>query len=210
MIEDLAARQSNSETDGASLSGTSITMIGALYVAQGVPLGFAFEALPVVLRREGIPLAMLAWLPVAGLPWVIKFLWAPLVDARWVVRLGRRRTWILTMQFLLAVSMAILTMLPIGEDTVPIILLVMTFGIVAAATQDIATDGLAAETQKGSALAVVNAFQVGGMLGGFMAGGAGVLLLTDLIGYGPSVFCLAIFLLLILVPVLLWREAETS
>ena len=69
-------------------------MIGALYFSQGIPLGVAMEALPTLLRRDGAPLHALAWLPLVGLPWVLKFLWAPLVDNRYRPARGRRRSWI--------------------------------------------------------------------------------------------------------------------
>ena len=54
-------------------NGRLFIMIAALYFSQGIPLGVAMEALPTLLRRDGAGLGTLAWLPLVGLPWVLKF-----------------------------------------------------------------------------------------------------------------------------------------
>ncbi len=75
-----------------------VITLGFLYLAQGIPMGIAMDALPAILRRAGTDLAALAFIPLVGLPWVVKFLWAPFVDNHWSVSLGRRRSWIIPMQ----------------------------------------------------------------------------------------------------------------
>ncbi|WP_343055208.1 MFS transporter [Azospirillum oleiclasticum] len=184
----------------------SLSLIGALYVAQGVPLGFAFEALPVLLRSAEAPLSVIALLPLAALPWVLKLLWAPFVDNHGSAALGHRRGWILAMQAVLAVSLALIALFPLGAASAPWAIGFVLLGVVAASTQDIATDGLAAETLDGRALAWANALQVGGMMAGFMMGGAGLLLLTDLAGYRIAMATMVLLLLLALVPVVRWTE----
>ncbi|MDI9682326.1 MFS transporter, partial [Burkholderia cenocepacia] len=58
----------------------------------------------------------LAFLPLVGLPWVVKFLWAPVVDNRWSPRIGRRRSWMLPMQTI--VVLCLVSLAQIGM-TVP-------------------------------------------------------------------------------------------
>lgn len=183
-----------------------LLLIGALYLAQGLPIGFLFEALPVLLRRAGVPLDTIAILPLAALPWILKFLWAPMVDNRTLPRMGRRRSWILPMQAILVASLAACALLPPDADHVTGLLAVFLIGSVAAATQDTATDGLAAESLTGARLAWANALQAGGMMAGFMAGGAGALILTDHFGYGVAVLSLAGLAALCFLPALAWRE----
>ena len=185
-----------------------LLLIGALYISQGVPLGFAFEALPVLLRDAGVPLDVLAWLPLAGIPWIAKFLWAPIVDNCWFRRIGRRRTWILAMQSLLIVTMLLLATLPFSAEMAPWLLAVLVLGIVFAATQDTATDGLAAGSLHGVALARANGLQIGGMMVGFMVGGAGLLLLAEAVGHVMGLTVLAAVLAAALLPVLFWEEPE--
>ncbi|WP_374655226.1 MFS transporter [Dongia sp.] len=181
-------------------------LIGALYCAQGIPLGFTFEGLPVLLRGAGASLELLAWLPLAGLPWVLKLFWAPVVDNRWSARLGRRRSWILPMQALQTVSLLLLALLPLDGANAPWLLAIVMLGVIAAATQDTATDGLAAEALRGAALAHANALQISGMMAGFMAGGAGLLLLTHFIGYRGAMLLLALLMAAASVPAWRWRE----
>ncbi|MFD0391282.1 MFS transporter (plasmid) [Tistrella bauzanensis] len=135
-----------SQTIRATDAGTEpgLILIGALYLAQGLPIGFAFEALPVLLRQAGIPLAVIAWVPLAGLPWVLKPLWAPLVDNHGGARIGRRRAWIIPMQLVLAASMAGLAVIDATAGMALWIVALTLIASTAAATQDIATDGLAA------------------------------------------------------------------
>lgn len=60
-----------------------VITITLLYLSQGIPIGIAMDAMPTLLRHDGAPLHALAFLPLVGLPWVVKFLWAPVVDNRW-------------------------------------------------------------------------------------------------------------------------------
>lgn len=45
-----------------------IIVIAVLYFAQGIPLGFTFFAFPAMLRTQGAPLELIAWVPMLGLP----------------------------------------------------------------------------------------------------------------------------------------------
>ncbi|MBH9400132.1 MFS transporter, partial [Pseudomonas aeruginosa] len=68
-----------------------VITLALLYLSQGIPIGLAMDALPTLLRQDGAPLQALAFLPLVGLPWVVKFLWAPWVDNHWSRRRGRGR-----------------------------------------------------------------------------------------------------------------------
>lgn len=182
-------------------------MIGALYFSQGIPLGVAMEALPTLLRRDGAPLHALAWLPLVGLPWVLKFLWAPQVDNRWRAALGRRRSWILPMQAVVLACLAAVAMTGIAAASAPWVMGLMALASLASATQDIATDGLTAERFDGQALARANAVQVGGTMVGFFAGGPGCLVLAGWLGQGVALTLLAAVVAFSLLMALGWREA---
>ncbi len=182
-------------------------MIGALYFSQGIPLGVAMEALPTLLRRDGAPLHALAWLPLVGLPWVLKFLWAPQVDNRWRAALGRRRSWILPMQAVVLACLAVVAMTGIAAASAPWVVGLMALASLASATQDIATDGLTAERFDGQALARANAVQVGGTMVGFFAGGPGCLVLAGWLGQGVALTLLAAVVAFSLLMALGWREA---
>lgn len=187
-----------------------VLSIGLLYISQGIPMGIAFDALPTMLRASGISLEMLAFSPLVGLPWVIKFLWAPMIDNHWSQRLGKRRSWIIPMQIFVTSALILLGILTINADTVKPIIMILAFASLMSATQDIATDGLAAEFFTGSMLTKINAIQITGVFCGFFIGGAGSLLLSGYLGQNITFIIMAGFPLLSLFAVifLLPKDAD--
>ncbi|WP_313387907.1 MFS transporter, partial [Achromobacter aegrifaciens] len=185
-------------------------MIGALYFSQGIPLGVAMEALPTLLRRDGADLHALAWLPLVGLPWVLKFLWAPVVDNRWTRAMGRRRSWILPMQAVVLACLLALSLLGIDAAGAAWVVALMALASLASATQDIATDGLTAERFQGQDLARANAVQVGGTMVGFFFGGPGCLVLAGHIGQTGALLTLAAVVAFSLLLAAAWRETELA
>lgn len=186
--------------------GFIVLLTGALYFAQGVPLGIAFSAYPTILREAGASLVMLAWLPVVGLPWMFKFLWSPVVDNHWIVSVGRRRTWLLSQQLLMVAAVVAMASLPMTVEQAPIHIALFALASIFAATQDIATDGLAAERLQGRNLLRANTLAVGGMILGMIVGGGGVLMAAAQLGVSAALYALAVLLLICITPTWLWRE----
>lgn len=183
-----------------------MAMIAALYFTQGLPMGLSMEALPVMMRQAGVPLDIIAFVPLASLPWIVKLFWAPLVDNNWLPWLGRRRTWILSMQVILALSFVALGLVPLQGAGLWLAVTALAIGALASATQDTATDGLAAETLAGRKLSAANAFQIGGMMAGFIIGGGGVLMFVDYLGQMGVMFLLAVFPLASILLAVFWKE----
>jgi PAT family beta-lactamase induction signal transducer AmpG len=170
-----------------------------LYLSQGICFGIAMDALPTLLRHDGAELHALALLPLVGVPWVIKFIWAPSVDNHWSPRLGRRRSWIIPMQLLVLLFIATLASIGLNVQTAGVAVGLLIVASLASATQDIATDGMAAEYFSVGMLARINAIQVGGTMVGFFVGGAGTLLLSGYLGQTAAFSLLALVPLLSLV-----------
>jgi PAT family beta-lactamase induction signal transducer AmpG len=70
--------------------------------SAGLPLVLTGFVLKTWLRRSGIDLSTIGFFSLAGLPYTLKFLWAPLVDRYVPPFLGRRRGWLLLTQIALA------------------------------------------------------------------------------------------------------------
>jgi RhtX/FptX family siderophore transporter len=168
------------------------------------------EALPTLLRRDGADLHALAWLPLVGLPWVLKFLWAPAVDNRWSPAMGRRRSWIVPMQSVVLACLSGVALLGISSASAAWVVALMAAASLASATQDIATDGLTAERFEGQALARANAAQVGGTMMGFFFGGPGCLIMTGYVGQAGAVAALAAAVAFSLLLAATWRETEAA
>lgn len=168
-----------------------VVTLGLLYLAQGIPMGIAMDALPTFLRHDGGELKVLAFLPLVGLPWVVKFLWASFVDNHWGKKLGRRKSWIIPMQIIVTLAMFALSTLGLSvENALPCVVLLFVASL-ASATQDIATDGMAAEQVSGTMLSKINAVQIAGVMAGFFIGGAGLMIMSESLGQHMALGILA-------------------
>src|ERR1700759_1903446 len=76
--------------------------------SAGLPLALSGSPLLVWMREDGVDLGTIGLFPLAGTPYPVQFLWAPLVDALDVPvlsrLLGRRRGWLVLTQLLLIVA----------------------------------------------------------------------------------------------------------
>lgn len=183
-----------------------LAMTVGLYLVQGITVGLVLQAFPVLLRETGASLSVISLFSFAALPWVGKFFWCTCVDNRYWQKLGYRRSWIIPAHLLLIILLAVLAFCqPDLKNIIPLFLLIILLSF-AAATLDIATDGLAAQHFHGQALVWVNAFQVTGVMCGMLLGGGGVMILAARYGYQSAILALAWLSLLCILPVLCWRE----
>lgn len=184
-------------------------LLSCLYFCQGVPFGFVSQALPAMLRDYGVSLDKIGLISLVALPWALKFLWAPYVDHYGHDRLGKRKSWLIPLQ-LLAVAcllgMACLNPESLqGSDLIWLVILLLLANMVAA-TQDIATDGLAVASLPPRHRGLANGIQVGGYRVGMLFGGGVVLVLLHHLGWTLAFVALAAILLLASVPVWFYRE----
>lgn len=182
-----------------------LALLSALYLAQGLPFGFQANALPVYLREQGVSLVNVGLLGALSAPWLLKALWAPLVDRYGSARLGRRRAWLVPLQALLALTCGLTAAV---HEHLPSLLGCLFALNLLAATQDIAVDGLAVDLLETEDLGPGNAAQVCGYKLGMIAGGGTLVWASGRLGWGWTGVFLAMGALtaLVLVAVLLWRE----
>ncbi|ORM40573.1 Acetyl-coenzyme A transporter 1 [Babesia sp. Xinjiang] len=76
----------------------NIVVLLALYIVQGLPLGLPI-ALPVIIYDK-VTYSQLAYLSFTGFPFCLKLLWAPIVDALYWRRIGKRKSWIIPVQLI--------------------------------------------------------------------------------------------------------------
>jgi len=176
-----------------------LLLLGSLYLAQGLPFGFFTQALPVLLREMGTSLQDIGLASLLALPWALKFLWAPVVD-----RTGTRRRWILALQ---GGAIALAVVLALANPDAPggawVLLAAVLLTNLFAATQDVATDGLAVTLLSHRERGLGNGIQVGGYRVGMILGGGLLLVLFDHLGWAPTLLAMAGLLALSTVP--LWR-----
>ncbi len=186
-------------------AAAKLGLLGALYFSQGLPFGFFTQALPVMLRQQGLSLGTIGLTSLLAIPWALKFLWAPLVDRFGSARFGMRKSWIVPLQ---CASALILLILGISAENTPLrVLLLAVFSLnLVAATQDIATDGLAVDMLRPHERGFANGLQVAGYRVGMIVGGGALLILHDRLGSRGTFCIMAALTLLATLPILFARE----
>lgn len=114
--------------------------------ASGLPLGLVSATLQAWYTVSGASLLAIGWLTLVGQPYAYKFFWAPFLDRFHFlqINLGRRRSWILGMQGLLACSLFFMGLsspskMPLGLAFIAVAVAVFS------ATQDTALDAYRTE-----------------------------------------------------------------
>lgn len=185
---------------------TKFVLLGCLYVSQYIPIAFFYQALPVFLRQQGVSLDAIGLLSLVSLPWMLKFLWSPIVDRYNFSDKQHYRPWIIVCQSLLAITLIICAFLNIEQNTVALIVSLILVCFLAA-TQDIATDALAIGLLTDKERGMGNGVQSAGNYLGAVIGGGGMLVLLNRLGWQNSVWTLAIFIVLASIPI--WLHQET-
>lgn len=123
----------------------SILILLFLYTLQGLPLGL-ITSIPLIIQEKSASYSQQARFSLAGWPFSLKLLWAPLVDALYLKRIGRRKSWLIPVQYLIGVTLVVLSyQVDHLIDTLQIGMLTAYFFFLnfLTATQDMAVDGWA-------------------------------------------------------------------
>jgi PAT family beta-lactamase induction signal transducer AmpG len=121
--------------------------------SSGLPLGLVWIALPAWLKYRGVDIRTIGLFTLAQAPWTLKFLWAPLMDRYRLPLLGRKRSWMLLFQLLLAAGILMLARQS-ADPSVPAVAAIAIFIAFCSASQDIAIDGYAVEVLEKDELGV--------------------------------------------------------
>ena len=163
---------SRSEAASSSLSATAprprirevltrprMLILVALGAASGFPNQVTESALQAWLKDLHISNTEIGMLSYVSLPYLLKFLWAPLLDRFPLPMLGRRRGWILATQLLLAVAIGVLAFQDPAESLLAVSVCATAI-VFFSASQDIVIDAyradLAEPEERGLAAASAN------------------------------------------------------
>lgn len=116
----------------------------SLYVAQGIPEGMIFFAIPAWLAMNGkSPAEIGAFVAVIGIPWSFKILVAPLMDRFTYLPMGRKRPWIIVGQLGLIISLLAASLINDPLNNLNMLMITGFFISFFGAFQDVAVDGMA-------------------------------------------------------------------
>jgi PAT family beta-lactamase induction signal transducer AmpG len=195
---------------GRSLSGSRgrrFVNFGAIYVAQGLPMGFAVFAVPAWLAEAKVRTADIGIVSATTmLPWAFKVVWAPLVDKFKYRAMGRFRAWIMGAQFGLVASTVALLSIPSPQAHLRALAGALFSQALFASMSDVAGDGLAIEVLPNGERGLANAVMSGAQAAGNVIGGAGLAAVLAAAGFRAAAGLELLLLSAVCAPTHLLRE----
>jgi PAT family beta-lactamase induction signal transducer AmpG len=150
--------------------------------SSGLPLLLTGSVLQAWMSDEGVDLGTIGLFALVGLPYTLKFLWAPLTDRYCFPFFGRRRGWLITIQLLLMLTIAVLGWTQPAEAplTVAMVAWLLTFF---SASQDIVIDAYRREALADNELGLGSSLYVNGYRIGMLLASGGGLIMADYVGF---------------------------
>lgn len=186
----------------------ALTML-FLGFGSGLPFLLVGVTLAIWQREVGFTLTEIGLMSAASWLYLLKFLWAPLLDRYPMPFLGRRRGWLLVSQIGVAAFLALMAVLgPKNAEFVFVLLMVATsfFG----ATQDIVVDAYRTEIAPPSAQAALAAMSTLGYRIALITAGAGALYVANFFDWRTAYLAMAILMTLPMAATLVGREPNVS
>ena len=177
--------------------------------ACGLPLLLTVSVLQAWMKDEGVDLTIIGMMALVGLPYTLKFLWAPFLDRFTLPFLGRRRGWMLVAQIALMGSIAWLGQSDPGKN--PWLLAFAAFLVTFfSASQDIVVDAYRREDLADEELGLGSSLYISGYRLGMLLASGGGLIMADFMNFSMVYLILAACMLPGLIATLLTPEPETS
>lgn len=179
-------------------------------ISSGLPLMVTITLLQAWTSESGVSLAKIGLLALVGLPYSLKFVWAPIFDHITLPFLGRRRGWLLVIQVCLIVSIAALGLCQPSDQAGGLVLLITLATTITffSASQDIIIDAFRREDLLDKELGIGSSYYVYGYRLGMLITGSGGLFLADLFSWQRTFFIVACCLLPGLMITLFCQEPE--
>jgi MFS transporter, PAT family, beta-lactamase induction signal transducer AmpG len=172
------------------LASPKMLAIMVLGAASGFPNQITESALQAWLKDSGATNTTIGILSYVALPYLLKFLWAPLIDRYPLPMFGRRRGWIFVTQLALAATIALFALQNPAVSLTPVAICAVAI-VFFSATQDIAIDAyrtdIAQPSERGLAAAANN---LGYRTSAWLAS-AFALIVADHFGWKPALLILA-------------------
>ncbi|RJQ56763.1 MAG: MFS transporter [Nitrospiraceae bacterium] len=157
--------------------------------ACGLPLLLTITVLQAWMKEEGVDLTVIGLMSLVGLPYTLKFLWAPFMDRFTLPFLGRRKGWLLTAQIALIISIAGLGLVNPGDPwMIAAAAFLVTFF---SASQDIVVDAYRREDLADDELGLGSSLYVNGYRVGMLLASGGGLIMADYMSFKMVYFIMA-------------------
>ena len=188
-MSEVKTRQSTLQALAAYLRPKPLVMLSLGY-ATGIPFLLIGDTLNAWLRVDGISLQVIGFFILVSFSYTLKFMWAPLIDRLDIpvltARLGHRRSWMIVLQVLIALSLMGIAASDPKAQLMQLALFATLTGFFGA-THDIILDAWRIEAADDKEeLGVMTASYQWGYRMAFIVSGAVPLLLASRIGWPKS------------------------
>jgi MFS transporter, PAT family, beta-lactamase induction signal transducer AmpG len=146
--------------------------------SSGLPLLLIGSTLKAWMKESNIDLTVIGVFALVGMPYTLKFLWAPIMDRFTPPFLDRRRGWILICQLLLIIAFVALALSHPADGAIQIAVVALIIAFFSA-SQDIAIDAYRREILQEVELGFGSSVAVNGYRMGLLFAGAGALAVAD-------------------------------
>jgi MFS transporter, PAT family, beta-lactamase induction signal transducer AmpG len=163
--------------------------------ASGLPLALTAGTLQAWLTVVNVDLRTIGLFTLVGLPYTLKFLWAPIMDRFVPPWLGRRRGWMIVTQLALVAGIAALAL--IDPTRTPWLLAgIVVLVAMTSASQDIVFDAYRTDVLKPLERGFGAAVSVTGYRVAMLVSGAGALILSTYLGWSQTYVLIAALMLI--------------
>ena len=160
-----------------------IAVVTLLGFSSGLPLALSGGTLQAWITEVGVEITTIGIFSLVGIPYVFKFVWAPILDRYQLGWLGRRRDWTLIAQTALAVLLISIGYLDLASGELAWLGIAALMLAFLSATQDIAIDAYRTEVLEQKERGFGAAVFVAGYRVAMLTAGAGALALADRVGF---------------------------
>lgn len=182
-------------------------LIFILYIAQGVPLGLFYIAIPAWMAANGAGAAAVGTvLGFTALPWTLKFFNGFIMERYPYLPMGRRRAWLIGAQSIMVFGMLAMALLDPAVSDVALLSALSFFIMTATTFQDVAIDGMAVDLVPDAERPRANGLMFGGQALGMAGAGAAAGLGIGLIGLQGVSIMASMFVTLLIACMALCRE----
>lgn len=162
-------------------------------VASGLPLLITITLMQAWAKDAGVGLKSIGLMALVGLPYTLKFLWAPIYDRFTPKFLGRRRGWILINQVAVVVSILLMGLSDPSQGVESLYYFIFMAFLITffSASQDTVIDAFRREDLTNEELGIGSSYYVYGYRVGMLIVSGGGMMLADLTSWQNVFFIMA-------------------
>lgn len=165
--------------------------------SSGLPLLLTLRTLQAWVTEAGVDLSQVGLFAMAGLPYSLKFVWAPVMDRYSPFKIGRRKSWLFISQIGLVLSLIAMAFTDPKVNT--FLMAVWAFVIsFFSASQDIVVDAYRRETLQDNELGLGSTVYIYGYRSAMWVSGGLALILAQALGWTNTYLIMSAFMALCL------------